>query len=137
MSRSARRVGVLIGVVLLAFIASSPAFAIYPQLSTKLSGPAISGVVPSGDAKIDQSGVFEVPLKLDVKVQNVNLPDGTVLNVVLTDCVAASPVGKITLSRRQGELHTSVSNCHVGRTSSIHINNGATRVLSGGSPWNT
>jgi hypothetical protein len=136
-SRRVRWVVVSIGMVLLVVIASSPAMAIYPQLSTKLSGPAINGVTPGGDAKIDQSGVFERPLALDVKVQNVNLPDGTVLSVVLTDCVSSSPVGTIRLSRRQGELHTTVPNCHVGRTSSIHINNGATRVLSGGSPWKT
>jgi hypothetical protein len=121
-------------VALLAVIASSPALAIYPQLSTKLSGTAIKGVVPRGDAKIDQSGVFERPLTLEVKVQNVNLPNGTVLSVILTDC-GTSPVGTITLSRRQGELRTTVPGCQVGRTSAIHVNSGSTRILTGGSPW--
>lgn len=90
--------------------------------------------MPGGDAKIDQSRLPSQPLTVDVRVKNVNLPEGTVLSVVLTDC-GASPVGTITLSRREGQLRTTVPGCEVGRTSSIYVNKGATRVLSGGSPW--
>src|SRR6266571_7956365 len=114
----------------IAGLVASPALAIFPQLTTKLSGPAINGVVPTGDAKVDQSKLPAEPLTLDVRVRNVNLPDGTVLSVVLTDC-GASPVGTITLSRLEGQLRTTVPGCQVGRQSAIHVNSGSTRILSG------
>jgi hypothetical protein len=41
--------------VLVTAAVAAPAFAIFPQLQTKLSGPAIAGVTPEGDAKLDQS----------------------------------------------------------------------------------
>lgn len=130
--RTCLAVFVVVGIVAAAL--TSPAFAIFPQLSTKLSGPAINGVVPEGDAKVDQSRLPAEPLTLDARVKSVNLPDGTVLSVVLTDC-GASPVGTITLSRGEGQLRTTVPGCQVGRTSAIYVNNGATRILSGGAPW--
>jgi hypothetical protein len=116
-----------------------PAFALYPQLSTKLSGPAIGGVTPSGDAKLDQSRLPDSPSRLDVRVQNVNLPDGTLLDVYLTDCHAGtSPVGSFTLSGRKGQASISVPTyCPIGRTSSIYVKQGTTIRLSGGSPWQT
>jgi len=114
---------------------AAPAFAIYPQLSTNLTGPAIGGRVPEGDAKVDQSRLPNEPAKLDVRIKNVNLPDGTVLDVFLTDCGTA-PVGTITLSRGEGQLSTRLStSCPIGRTSSILLNHGSTMVARGGSPW--
>jgi hypothetical protein len=73
-------------------------------------------------------------LTLDVKVTNVNLPNGTVLNVVLTDCGSA-PAGTMKVNRGQGQLQTKVPGCQVGRTSAIDVNNGSTTILSGGAPW--
>jgi hypothetical protein len=120
-------------ITILIAVTASAAFAIYPQLSTKLSGPAINGVVPGGDAKLDQSRLPQQPGRLEVKVQNVNLPDGTVLNVILTDAGSA-PVGTITLSRGSGQLFATVQ-LPIGRTSSIFVKVGSTTILSGGSPW--
>jgi hypothetical protein len=43
---------------------------------------------------------------------------------------------RITLSRGEGQLHATLPlGCQIGRTSSILVNEGATTLLSGGSPW--
>jgi hypothetical protein len=132
-NRSRRWTMALAGVLALA--TASPALAIYPQLQTGLSGPAMGGAVPQGDAKIDQSKLPDQGATLDVRVKNVNRPDGTVLTVQLTDCVSA-PELRVTLSRGEGQLHTTLPTwCPIGRTSSILVKEGATTRLSGGSPW--
>jgi len=118
----------------IAGVVASPALAIYPHLNTTLSGPAINGVVPTGTATVDQSRLPANPLTLDVQVSNVNLPDGTVLSVVLTDCGTA-PVGTIKLNRGQGQMKRKGHGCQVGRQSAIYVNNGSTTILSGGAPW--
>jgi hypothetical protein len=63
---------------LLAFGASALAGLNALKLEYVLSGPPIAGVVPSGRAVIDQP---RLPGTLTCEVQNVNLPDGTVLVV--------------------------------------------------------
>jgi hypothetical protein len=73
-------------------------------------------------------------LTFDVQVSNVNLPDGTILGVVLTDCGTAA-VGTIKLNHEQGQLKTQVPGCQFGRQSAIYVNDGSTTILSGGSPW--
>jgi hypothetical protein len=135
MSQTSRWVVLLTVAGILAAVVAAPALAIFPQLTTKLAGSAINGMVPTGDAKVDQSKLPAQPLTLQVKVKSVNLPDGTVLSVVLTDC-GASSVGTITLSKQEGQLQTTVPGCQVGRQSAINVNNGATTILSGGAPWN-
>ena len=118
---------------LLGFVAA-PALAIYPHLNTTLSGPAINGVVPTGNATVDQSRLPANPLTLEVQVTNVNLPIGTILSVVLTDCGTA-PVATIKLdNRQQGQARTKVPGCQVGRESAIYVKNGSTTILSGGAP---
>ncbi|HEV8634649.1 MAG TPA: hypothetical protein VG370_10495 [Chloroflexota bacterium] len=135
MNRSRRWTVALALAGVLALATASPALAIFPSLQTTLSGPAIGGVVPQGDAKVDQSKLPSQPATLDARVKNVNRPDGTVLTVVLTDCSSA-PEMRITLSRGEGQLHATLPlGCQIGRTSSILVNEGATTLLSGGSPW--
>jgi hypothetical protein len=125
----------IIGIAVLVAATAPPVFAIYPQLSTTLTGPAINGVVPGGNAQVDQSKLPTQPGTVDVQVNNVNLPDGTVLGVVLTDC-GSSPVGTITLRRGDGQLKTKLPvGCQIGRQSSIFVNNGSATILSGGAPW--
>jgi hypothetical protein len=69
-----------------------------PSATTaNLTGPAIGGEVPGGQAIGDQSqltacGGFTV---IRVSVKNVNLPDGTVLWVTLS---GGQPIGRIVLS---------------------------------------
>jgi hypothetical protein len=121
-------------VATLAGVVASPALAIYPHLNTTLSGPPLNGVVPSGFATVDQSGLPARPLTLAVQVSNVNLPDGTILSVIVTDCGTA-PLGTIKLNHEQGQLKTKVPGCQVGRESAIYVNNGSTTILSGGAPW--
>ena len=124
MQRIIRSAVVLVLLVALSAFLAGPAFALYPKLSTKLTGPLIGGSTPQGDAKVDQSGLPSTPPTVEARVKNVNLPDGTVLAVQLTDCVA-SQVGTITLRRGEGQLRTTVPGCEVGRTSAIHVSNGA------------
>jgi hypothetical protein len=118
----------------IAGLVAAPALAIYPHLTTTLSGPAINGVAPSGNAAVDQSKLPSTPLTLDVQVGDVNLPDGTVLSVVVTDC-GTTPVGTIKLNHGQGQLKTKVPGCQVGRQSAIDVKDSSTTILSGGAPW--
>jgi len=124
----------LLTAVLIAATAA-PALAIYAHLSTTLTGNPINGVTPGGQATVDQSKLPRRPGAVDVQVSSVNLPDGTVLSVVLTDC-GPSPVGTIRLKGGAGQLQTKLpAGCQIGRTSSIFVNNGSTTILSGGAPW--
>src|SRR5215470_16011628 len=116
-------------------VRATAAFAIYAFLSTTLSGPAIGGVVPQGAAGIDQSGLPTKPGELCLSVSNVNLPDGTVLNVVLTDC-GSGAVGTFTLSGGAGKLNTALpAGCQIGGDSAIYVREGGTTILSGGARW--
>jgi hypothetical protein len=126
---------------LLAVLAATPALAVFPQLQTDLTGPAIDGQVPRGTAEIHQT---TFPGTLTVRVSKVNLPDGTVLNVVLTDCEAfgtpGGVVGTLTLDGGKGRLTTVLpsepSVCQVGHNSAIFLTLAdGTVVLEGGAPW--
>lgn len=69
-----------------------------------LSGPAISGKVPSGKVKW-QGNDFCQPLEFEVEVKDVNLPDGTILDV--DACPRGAPsniVGSIRLRGGAGKL---------------------------------
>ena len=93
-----------------------------------LTGPAINGVVPEGQALADQSKFLSgASTTLTVQVKKVNLPDGTILNVSLD----FSPVGTITLSRQEGTLVTSLGHFAVS-FDQVRVRNGATTILSGG-----
>lgn len=97
-------------------------------LKETLSGVAIGGVVPEGQALADESqfaaGGSTI---LTVQVKKVNLPDGTVLPVSLD----FTSVGSITLSRGEGTLRASLGHFGVSRDQVRVSNNGAT-ILSGG-----
>ena len=93
-----------------------------------LTGAAIGGVVPEGQALADQSQYLTGGSTiLAVQVKNVNLPDGTVLTVSLD----FSPVGSITLAKREGTLRTSLGHFAVSRDQVRVLNNGVA-ILSGG-----
>ena len=103
-----RRVSIAVALAgLLAVVAATPALAVFPHIQTDLTGPAIAGQVPRGTAEVDQTAF---PGTLTVRVSKVNLPDGTVLNVVLTDCEAfgtpCGVVGTLTLDGGKGRLTT-------------------------------
>ncbi len=126
---SLRAAVIAIGAVLLVSTVS-PALAIFPELRTELSGPAINGVVPRGEATVDQSGLPQLPCELDVSVSNVNLPDGTVLAVEMRGVI----VGTFTLSSGQGHLFTTLD-FQVGRQDDIFVRHGDTLILSATAPW--
>lgn len=93
-----------------------------------LTGPAIGGVVPEGEARADQSqfstGGSTI---LTVQVKNVNLPDGTVLGVTLD----FTPVGSLALSRGEGSMRADLGHFAVSRDQ-VRVKNGDAVILSGG-----
>jgi hypothetical protein len=119
-------------------VTAIPALALYRQLSTGLTGPAINGVTPQGDAKVDQSRLPNTPGQLQVRIKNVNLPDGTVLTVNLGNLTPGSGtnVATIVLIGGQGQVNTALPQYFmVGRQDQISILNGGTVILSGGAVW--
>jgi hypothetical protein len=113
-----RRWQAMAGVALVAgalAVPGGPAVAGGGTVVEQLSGPTLNGAVPSGRATADQSrfaaGGATV---LTVEVANVNLPDGTALDVSFD----FRPVGTITLRGGRGALaadlgHLAVSNDEV------------------------
>jgi len=93
-----------------------------------LTGPAVGGVVPEGQALADQSQYLTGGSTiLTVQIKKVSLPDGTVLPVSLD----FTNVGSITLSKGEGTMRASLGHFAVSRDQVRVANNGAT-ILSGG-----
>jgi hypothetical protein len=121
-------------------VVAPAAVALYRQLSAKLTGPAIGGITPEGDAKVDQSKYPSVPPRLDVRVKNVNLPDGTTLFVGVGcefhGCVDYRKAGTFTLASRQGSFSGSLQ-ITVGRQDTITVSTAEGMVrLSNPEPMN-
>ncbi len=96
-------------------------------VKSALSGAAINGVTPEGEAVADQSQYLcGGDTILTVQVEDVNLPDGTVLGVSLS----FKPLGNITLSRGEGELTVNLGSYAVTRDE-VRVNNGDTTILAG------
>ncbi len=93
-----------------------------------LTGPAINGVVPEGEAIADQSRFSSGGSTiLTVRVKNVNLRDGTVLGVTLD----FTPIGSLTLSGRQGSMTANLGHFAVSRDQ-VRVKNGDATILQGG-----
>lgn len=93
-----------------------------------LTGPAIGGAVPEGQALADQSQYLAGgSTTLTVQIKNVSLPDGTVLTVSLD----FTNVGSITVSKGEGTMRTSLGHFAVSRDQ-VRVMNNATTILSGG-----
>ena len=93
-----------------------------------LTGPAIGGVVPEGQALADESHYLSGGSTiLTVQIKKVNEPDGTVLGVSLD----GTPVGSITLSRTEGTMRADLGHFAVSRDK-IVVARGTTTILSGG-----
>jgi hypothetical protein len=121
-------------------VLASSALALYPQLTARLTGPAIGGVTPEGDAKVDQSKYPSVPPRLEVRVKNVNLADGTTLFVGVGcgyhNCLDYRKAGTFTLSRLEGSFSASLK-IQVGRQTSITVSTADGTVrLSNPEPMN-
>lgn len=66
------------------------------RLRTKLAGAAIDGKTPYGSAEFRMDSPSRT--RLEVEVENVNLPAATLLQVTITHAGVAAPVGQIKLS---------------------------------------
>ncbi len=105
------------------------------RLWAQLGGPAIEGILPRGNAQYEQFP--NATRRLDVYVSFVNLPDGTVLNVVVggTTTTPVGLIGTITVQNRAGALHLTSANGTVIPTiisgSNIVVRNGNTPILNG------
>ncbi len=109
---------------------ATSALALFASLSTDLAGPSIGGVLPQGTAAISQPGFPAQPGIVEIQVSNVNLPDGTLLSVFLTDCGPVA-VGSMTLFSGQAQLKTAFRRgCQIGRLSKILVSDGTATVLS-------
>jgi hypothetical protein len=94
-----------------------------------LTGAAINGVVPSGEAVADMSRFCSGgSTTLSVQIRNVNLASGVVLQVTLD----FKPLGTITLSGGSGQLVTSLGHFAVS-FDQVRIKNGDTTIMQGGS----
>jgi hypothetical protein len=111
----------------IALLMVSPASARFPKLTTTLFGPAIDGVEPEGRAVCDN-----VKVEMEIRVKDVNLPDGTVLDVIH---VHIYHIGTLTLEdgRARGEFVPRANAC--GRHDALHLLHGDTTILMAEIPW--
>ena len=99
-----------------------------PTLRETLTGPAIGGVVPQGQAVADESQFLSGGSTiLTVNVSSVNLPNGTALPV----SIDFKPLGSIVLSAGAGSLTYNLGHFGVSRDSVV-VKNGSTTILQGG-----
>jgi hypothetical protein len=104
------------------------------RLRAQLTGSAIAGITPSGNA--DFRSASRGRMRFNVEVEHVNLPQGTVLTVTLTHGGASSVVGTLTLratgfaelelNSQDGEVVPAVQAGDV-----VTVMNGASAVLAG------
>ena len=94
-----------------------------------LTGAAINGVTPSGEAVADMSKFCSGgSTSLTVNVRNVNLADGVALQVTID----FKPIGTIALSGGSGRLVTSLGHFAVS-FDQARVKNGDATILQGGS----
>jgi hypothetical protein len=97
-------------------------------LVEKLTGVAIRGVVPEGQALADESRFASGgDTILTVQVKKVNLPNGTVLNVTLD----FMQIGSLVLNSGSGTMKANLGHFGVSRDQ-VAVRNGSVIVLSGG-----
>jgi hypothetical protein len=93
-----------------------------------LTGPTLNGVLPNGFAQFEN---HSSRVELEVRVRQVNLPNGTMLNVVINNAT----VGQMFVSSAEGRLRLRSDNGqnvpNVTPGMRIDIINGAATILSG------
>ena len=137
MSTLTKKRTLLLASLTITLMMASPVYAIFAKLSTSLTGAAISGVTPSGNASVNQGNYPVIPGLLMIKVSKINLPDGSVLPVTMSDCPWFGAVAYLKIVDGSASISTSLpSVCQTGRLSSITISNQTGAVLlRGGNPW--
>jgi len=136
LARGALTLTLAAGIAALITVTAAPALATYPVLTTTLTGPAINGVVPTGQAEVNQCHLPKQFGTLTVKVQSVNLPDGTDLTVNYGGLSAGQGVnlGSFTLSQQSGKFSTRLGT-QAGANDNIAVMQGAVIVLSNPTRW--
>ena len=86
---------VVIGALMV--VANANAAGAETRLRAQLAGAAINGVVPKGQSEFRAR---TASTQFKVQVEDVNLADGSTLNVLLNN----NPIGQITLALRRGSL---------------------------------
>jgi hypothetical protein len=104
------------------------------RLRTTLAGAAIAGKKPEGNADFrSETG----RMRLSVEVENVNLPDGTVLTVAVSHAGASVTVGTITLNSKGNGNELELDSQHgdtvpaISSGDMISVSNGAAVILAG------
>jgi hypothetical protein len=117
-------------------VTAAPALADYPVLTTTLTGPAINGVVPAGQAEVNQCHLPKQFGTLTVDVQSVNLPDGTELTVNYGGLSAGQGVdlGTFKLSQQSGKFSARLST-QAGANDHIAVTQGSVVILSNPARW--
>jgi hypothetical protein len=124
------------GIALLITGPAAPALAVYPILTTPLTGPAINGVVPTGQAEVNQCKLPKQFGTLTMTVQSVNLPDRTELTVNYGGSTLGQGVnvGSFALSGGAGRLSTNLGTM-AGANDNIAVMQGSTILLSNPARW--
>ena len=125
------------GVAVLITVPAAPALAVYPVLTTTLTGPAINGAVPTGQAEVNQCHLPRQFGTLTVNVQSVNLPDGTDLTVNDSGLSAGqgANLGSFKLSGGSGRFSTRLGT-QAGANDNIAVMQGSAVILSNPTRWN-
>ncbi|HEV2882327.1 MAG TPA: hypothetical protein VGX24_13685 [Pyrinomonadaceae bacterium] len=108
----------------------SPGQGMEARMEIRLVGATLNGATPSGEAEFRREAVGS--RRLRIKIENVNLPDGTVLDV-LVDNVR---VGQIVINSLKGELelrtdHGQTTPPVVNGTSIVISDRTGTTILAG------
>jgi hypothetical protein len=104
------------------------------RLRTNLAGAAIGGKTPEGkaDFRMDKNRT-----RLNVEVDNVNVPAGTVLTVAITHAGVTATAGMITLDSHDSGNELDLDSQHgdtvpaIVSGDMITVSNGATVILAG------
>ena len=124
--------GFLVAVVMSALMAVSNANAAGAEtrLRSQMAGAAINGRVPKGQAEFRAR---TARTQLNVQVEDVNLGDGTTLNVLINN----NPVGQITLALGRGSLQLNTGDGDsippIGLGSTVVVTNQAGATIVAGS----
>lgn len=124
----------LLLIVGLLFSASVPAHAggLHPKYSTALSGPVLNGVRPSGTATVQLTRISGALSLLDIKVQNVNLPNGTILHLYVDrGSIGVFSAGTIKVNRGSAQGSRLSYPGYFNQSNSLYVKYGNLTILTG------
>ena len=130
LARGALALAMAGGAAALITVTAAPALADYPVLTTTLTGPTINGVVPAGQAEVNQCHLPQQFGMLTVTVQSVNLADGTQLTVTYQGV----NLGTFKLSHQSGKFSDRLST-QAGANDQIAVMRGPAVILSNPARW--